>query len=130
MNCSKCQRPMTMLFTSYACDYCDGLGESTDGWDRGYVVWRDRRLPAEEYVFPTPEDADRWRTAQGIATAPIRPVIAPVKFRWRESTGTLRDVTTADHLVTIHSDHRFPPAPNHACLAPDAELHTAGPPLR
>ena len=123
MNCPKCQRPMTLLFTSYACDYCDGLVKDDAEWDRGFIVWRSRPLPTEQYVFPTRDDADRWRREYpDTATAPILPVVAPVKFRWRPSTGTLRGVTLADHLVTIHADHRFPPSPHHACLAVEAEL--------
>lgn len=109
---------MTPLFISLVCDYCDGLAMDEENWDRGYVVWRGRPLPVEEYVFQTYEDAERWKVANAMTAEPILLVIAPLKFRWRRSTGTLRDITTADRLVTIYPDHRFPPGPNRACLAP------------
>lgn len=115
MLCPRCARPMTPLFISQVCDFCDGLRDDAD-WDLGFVVWRGRPTPTDEYVFPTREDAERWKASQGLTHEPILPVRAPVKFRWRKSTGTLKDVTTADRLVTIFADRRFPPAPNRACL--------------
>ncbi len=114
MQCPRCSRPMTLLFLSYACDYCDGLVPDDD-WDRGYVVWRGRALPAEEYVFATREDAEQWRTISG-ENGTVRPVRAPVKFRWRKSSGTVKDLTMADRLVTIYPDRRFPPAPYRAMI--------------
>jgi hypothetical protein len=118
MQCPRCGRQMKPLFLSQVCDFCDGLDRDDIDWDLGFVVWRGRPLPAEEHVFPTRADAERWKQANGMKDEPILPVRAPVKFRWRRSTGALKDVTTADRLVTIFPDPRFPPAPYRACLAP------------
>ena len=109
---------MRPLFTSLACDFCDGLTGDDSKWYLGFVVWRGRSTPSDEFVFATREDAERWKRAQGMTDEPILPVRAPVSFRWRKSTGTVKDVTTADHLVTIFADRRFPPGPNRAYLAP------------
>ena len=46
MQCSVCHRPMTALFISYVCDYCDGLKKDAGKQDVGYVVWRKLPLPA------------------------------------------------------------------------------------
>ena len=116
MVCPRCARPLRPLFISVVCDYCDGLAIE-EGWDRGWVVWRRRPMPAEEYVFATQEDAERWRTIQGLDDAEILPVCAPSPFRWRKSNGSVKDLTMADRLVTIYPDRRVPPAPNRACLA-------------
>jgi hypothetical protein len=107
---------MRPLFTSVVCDYCDGLVDDS-GWDTGFVVWRGRAPPTDEYVFATRADAARWKAATGMRDEPILPVRAPLKFRWRQSTGTVKGVTLADSLVTIYPDPRFPPGPNRACLA-------------
>jgi hypothetical protein len=109
---------MRPLFISMVCDFCDGLDADDSGWDIGYVVWRGLPTPSEEYVFPTREDAELWKRIQNLHAEPIREVRAPYKFRWRKSTGTITDLTTADRLVTIFSDRRFPPAPYRAYLTP------------
>ena len=105
---------MRPLFFSCVCDFCDGLVEQD--YDRGFVVWRGRPTPAQEYVFPTREQAERWRAMQNLEKCPVLEVRAPVKFTWRKSTGTVKGIITADRLVHIYSDHRFPPRPNHAFL--------------
>jgi hypothetical protein len=97
------------------CDFCDGLDSGEADWDIGFVVWRGRPMPTEEYVFATRDDALRWKNANGMTDEPILPVRAPVKFRWRKSTGM--DITAADRLVTIFAHRRFPPAPNRAYLS-------------
>lgn len=107
---------MTLLFISYACDYCDGLVDESK-YDRGFVVWRNRSIPAEEYVFRTRRDAERWRKACKLGEFPILEVRAPIPFHWRISTGSVRDLEMADALVHIWPDHRFPPGPNRAFLA-------------
>jgi hypothetical protein len=108
---------MRPLFISQVCDYCDGLDCDDGDWDLGWVVWRGRPMPTDEYVFATREDAARWKRAQGMTSEPILAVRAPIKFRWRKSTGAVKDVTTADRLVTIFPDRRFPAGPNRAYLA-------------
>ncbi len=117
MQCPRCARPMKPLFISLVCDFCDGIDVDDSDWDLGFVVWRGRPMPSDEYVFPTPEDAERWKQVNGMTDEPILPVRAPFKFRWRRSTGTVKDITTADRLVTIFADRRFPPAPNRAYIA-------------
>jgi hypothetical protein len=116
MLCPRCARPMIPLFFSQVCNFCDGLETDYEDWDVGFVVWRGRPMPVTEYVFPTREDAEHWKAATGMSDEPILMVRAPVRFRWRRSTGTIKDLTTADGMVTIFPDHRFPPAPNRACL--------------
>ncbi len=84
---------------------------------RGWVVWCPRPLPAEEYVFATREDAERWRLIQGLVDCDVREVVAPIPLRFRTTTGSVKGLRLADRLVTIFPDHRFPPAPNCAYLA-------------
>jgi hypothetical protein len=107
---------MRPLFLSLVCDFCDGLAAEEDVWDLGFVVWRGRPMPTEEYVFATREDAETWRQMNGMVGSPILPVRAPVKFRWRKSTGTLKSVVIADRLVMIYPDRRFPAGPYRASL--------------
>ncbi len=116
MLCPDCQRPMTALFFSCVCDFCDGVLDET-AFDIGYIVLHARSMPAQHYVFPSVEHAERWRSENGLAEAPIREVRAPIRFNWRVSTGTLKDLITADKLVTIYPNHRFAPEPNRAYLA-------------
>lgn len=118
MPCPRCSRPMRPLLISQVCDFCDGLDVDDGDWDLGFVVWRGRPTPTDEFVFASREDAERWKRAQGMQDEPVVAVRAPVKFRWRKSTGSVADITTADRLVTIFADRRFPPGPNRACLAP------------
>ena len=117
MQCSVCHRLMRPLFISYVCDYCDGLKiDAGHKQDVGYVVWRRLPLPALEYVFSTPDDARRWRVLQGLAHCDIREVISPVNFRWRKTSGAIRDLEAADSLIEIYGDHRYPPGPGRAAL--------------
>jgi hypothetical protein len=92
------------------CDYCDGLAVDSD-WDTGFVVWRGRKTPTEEYVFATREDAARWKAATGRHAEPILPVRAPLKFRWRRSTGSVTGVTLADHRSRSIPTRAFHPGP-------------------
>lgn len=117
MQCPRCARPMRALFISMVCDYCDGLAPDEPDYDHGWVVWRGRPMPADEYVFSSREHADRWRSVQGLTACPIKEVLAPVKFRWRLSSGSVKGLEMADRPVTIYPDKRFPPAPNRAFLA-------------
>jgi hypothetical protein len=114
MNCSACHRPMRPLFISYVCDYCDGLHGEPVEYDHGFVVWRPRPTPAQEYVFSTRRDAERWRTIQGLSGYDIREVLTATKFRWRKSTGSVKGLEMADRLIEIFPDRRHPPGPNRA----------------
>lgn len=117
MKCPQCERPMTPLFYSCVCDFCDGLVDE-DSFEEGFVVLRKgRALPSEEYVFQSRRHAETWREETGLGEAPIVSVRAPVRFRWRRSTGSIRGLVIADQLVTIYPDHRFPPRPNCAYVA-------------
>jgi len=104
---------MVLLFLHYACDWCDGL-KAPDEEFTGYIVWRGRDLPSMEYVFPSEEEAAKWRTAKGLGGAPIREVTSLTPFRWRRSTGSLVDLTLADRLYEIHPDRRYAPGPQRA----------------
>lgn len=115
--CPRCNRPMVPLFFSVVCDYCDGLVTDEPDYDRGWVVWRGRGLPSDEYVFATRSEAERWREIQGLDGCPVREVLSPVRFRWRESSGSIKGLRMADRPVTIYPDRRFPVAPNRAFLA-------------
>lgn len=115
MHCPLCARPMRALFVTMVCDFCDGLATEAE-WDRGWVVWRGRPMPADEYVFSNPDDAERWRSIQGLDGCPVKEVRAPVKFTWRLSNGSVKGLEMAEHPVTIYADRRFPAAPNRAFL--------------
>jgi hypothetical protein len=115
---------MTALFTSYACDWCDGLKQPVPV-ARGWVVWREVD-PAEGdlsvegrqcYVFPTPQMADHYRTVAN-ATGDIREVLSEHPIRWTDGKGTIANLRLADRLYTIYPDHRFEPGPYRAFLAP------------
>ena len=116
MKCQVCNRLMTPLFISCVCDYCDGLKRDVGKQDVGYVVWRSMPLPALEYVFSTPDDARKWRLLQGLVHCDIREVISPTSFRWRRTSGALRNLETADSLIEIYGDNRYPPGPGRASL--------------
>jgi hypothetical protein len=104
MLCKICKRPMTPLFTSYVCDYCDGLKQV--GTFRGFVVLH-RPLPSQEYVFRTKEDAERWRTLNRHDKAKVRPVLSEEEFRWQPSRGSIQGVMLADRLFEIFPDQKF-----------------------
>jgi hypothetical protein len=113
VRCPQCHREMRPLFVSQVGDYCDGL-EPT--YFSGYVVLR-RPLPSSEDVFPTREDAERWRSANGYDEAEIREVKSEYEFRWHSSRGSLKDLTLADRPVELFPDRRLEPAPHRAFLA-------------
>jgi hypothetical protein len=109
---------MTLLLVSYVCDYCDGLAEDTD-YHRGYIVWRGPgSVPGQEYVFRTPEHAERWRIIKGLHDSEVREVLCEYEFHWQESRGTVKGLELADRLFEIYPDHRFEPKPYRAFLAP------------
>jgi hypothetical protein len=102
---------MTALFTSYVCDYCDGLKPA--GVFRGFVVVH-RPLPSQEYVFKTKEDAEKWRRLSRHDKAEVRQVISEQEFRWQPSRGSIQGVTLADRLFEIFPDPKFERRPYRA----------------
>ena len=121
MKCGVCGNQMVALFLSCVCDYCENR-PATENFSRGYVVWRGFLGPGfPHYVFANRQSAERWRRGQGQNSGEIREVLSPDPFRWRPSSGTLRDIEFADHLFEIFPDHRYRQAPHRAFLAPVAE---------
>ena len=119
MRCERCNRAMTALFISYACDYCDGLVHDELPF-RGFVVYRQpapNGTVREEYVFRTRRDAERWRTLQSLDDCEIREVRSAAEFRWRKSQGSLRGIELADKLFEIYPDRRYEPSPRRAHVA-------------
>jgi len=116
--CDICHRPVTLLFLSAVCDWCER--SDLDGLDKGFVVWRGTRSQESSYVFPTYEDAARWSKANGLDANPIFEVRSEEPFVWKASTGTLDELTLADRLYEIYPNRRFPKAANRAFLAPGA----------
>ena len=113
MKCNVCQRPMTALFLSYVCDYCDGLTDEGLVYDRGFVVWRPRPTPAHEYVFCTREDAEQWRAVKGSRTTPCARFVrcrVSLAQEHREREG----LQMADRLIEIFPNRKHPPGPNRA----------------
>jgi hypothetical protein len=115
---------MTALFTSYACDWCDGL-KRVDACARGWVLWRGQE-GLEHYVFAMPEDAERYRDAVGLVDHEIREVLSEEAFVWHASRGSVRDVVLARHRYTVWPDERFPIGEHRAWLA---HAHAARPAL-
>lgn len=115
MLCKTCKRPMTALFTSYVCDYCDGLREA--GRHRGFVVVH-RPLPSQEYVFRTKEDAERWKSLNRQEGAKVKVVLSEDEFRWQASRGSVQGVMLADRLFEIFPDQRFEKKPYRAYVSP------------
>jgi len=108
---------MTALFTSYVCDYCDGLVEIP--WYRGFIVFRgDEDFDRVVYVFETRTDAARYRSTNGWQTKQIREVRFEIPVEWKLASSTLEGVSIALRPFTLHRDHRFEPAPYHAFLVP------------
>lgn len=110
---------MTALFTSYACDYCDGLVSIS--WQRGYVVFRgDDDFGRPIYVFPSQTDAAVYRSRNGWQQYPLREVRFEQAVPWKQASGSLAGVTLAARPFTLHRDHRFEPLPYHCGLVPSA----------
>ncbi len=110
MLCLTCQRPMQPLFTSYVCDFCDGLVEDPAAY-RGWVVLDE--LPGPEgkraFVFPTVEMAERYR-AQGsrVKTGRVYEVFSADPLSWTHGRGTIKDLQLAEGVHTVFPDHRHP----------------------
>ena len=120
MECPNCNREMVPLFTSFVCDYCDGLVSGTDYY-RGYIVCRgpEEVRGRQVYVFRTREDAERWRSVRNLHDHRICEVLSEHDIKWRQSRGSVKDLELADRLFEIYPDHRFEPKPNRAFIAPE-----------
>lgn len=113
MLCPVCHRKMLPLFTSYVCDYCDGLKKPPLLY-HGYVLWRGEpgRDGSQVYVFRTRRDAERYRAASGMdPSCEIREIVSEFEIRWQRSRGSIRDLELGERLLTLFPDHRFEPAP-------------------
>jgi hypothetical protein len=108
---------MRPLFTSYACDYCDGLAEPE--YDRGYIVLQGAHQLGNSpfYLFRTRTDAALWRSSQDLQDFPIVEVLTECNVRWRMTSGSLEGVELADRPFTIYWDHKFPPGPYRGFLS-------------
>ena len=108
---------MTALFTSYACDYCDGL--AAIDWQRGFVVFRgEDDFARPVYVFPSRTDAAVYRSKNAWQHHPIREVHFEKSVPWKTASNLLSGVMIAARPFTLHRDHRFEPLPYHCILVP------------
>ena len=124
MRCPACKRPMTALFTSFVCDWCDGLKKLAPV-ARGWVVWRSAGDDEREcYVFPTPQMAEYYRTVTRVE-GEVRQVLSEQPIRWSDGKGNIKNLRLAERLYTVYPDHRFEPGPYRAFLAPEEDLRRA-----
>jgi hypothetical protein len=109
---------MRPLFTSYACDWCDGLSQPV-AVARGWVLWRpgDEAQARELYVFPSREMADYYRRETGAEGTP-RQILCETPIRWTRGRGRVKNLELADKLYTVYPDCRFEPGPYRAYVAP------------
>jgi len=108
---------MRPLFTSYACDYCDGLVENE--YLSGFIVYEGQELTgALVYVFKTRTDAARYRASERKQHCHIREVKTEGPLAWRTLTGRLEGVDIADRPFELFPDSRFEPRANRAFLVP------------
>lgn len=122
MNCKNCNRLMVELFLTQACDHCD-YGISRECLHSGYIVksehtFNDQTKAYSSYVFQTPQDADKWRSAASYLTDDIVEILSLDPFTWLPSRGTLKDVILADHTYDVFLDHRYEPGQHRAFIAP------------
>lgn len=115
--CPDCARKMALNFIHYTCEWCNA-----DIRDlllfQGYIVLTDERLHRPHYVFPKPDDAARWRDANGLTDCSIVKVLSPRRFKWRKSRGSLTNIKTANRLYHVAQDHRFPRRDPFVFIAP------------
>jgi hypothetical protein len=127
MRCPACKRSMTALFTSYACDWCDGLKKPIPV-ARGWVIWRKNTTSTDEerecYVFPTPQMAEYYRSVTNVE-GDVRQVLSETPIRWSDGKGNIKNLRLAERLYTIYPNHKFEPGPFRAFLAPEDEVRRA-----
>jgi hypothetical protein len=60
-----------------------------------------------------------WRSLQNLEDqAEVRCVLSEHPIPWRVASGLAAGLVSADRLFEIFSDHRFPPGPYKAFIAP------------
>jgi hypothetical protein len=118
MLCPRCMRPMTTLFTSSVCDWCDGLKKPTivaRGWVllNGPLDSRGRELD----VFPSLEMVDYYRFATGLE-GEIREIASETPIQWSDAGGLVPHLCVAERRFRVFPDFKFEPGPYKAFLAP------------
>jgi hypothetical protein len=106
---------MLALFTSCICEHCDS--DPQGDFFRGWVVYPEQPSGlVQTWVFRTREDACRWQRSRPDGT--VRAVLSRDPYAWTRSRGALKDLVLAERPFEIFADHRHPPGPNRAFLAP------------
>src|SRR5215813_6529336 len=116
---------MTLLFTSYACDYCDGLIHVD--WLSAFIVFRgDADFTRPVNVFPTRTDAALFRQLNGWGRLyQVREIYYQHPVEWKAGTGKLVGINIAPQAFELYRDHRFESRPYTGYLVPqrvDPEL--------
>ena len=70
-------------------------------------------------MWRTTHDAVIWRSLQGLEEGEVRSVLSEQAIVWRVASGLAAGLVAADKLYDIYPDHRFPPGPHRAFLAPE-----------
>jgi hypothetical protein len=116
--CPHCDGPLTLLFFSAVCDWCEGPPRGT--FYRGYVIWQEPELgdAISTHVFRTPHDALVYRAISGLDALEIRSVLSEQPFPWRVASGKASGLVCTDQPFDVHRTHRFRREPQRAFLAP------------
>jgi hypothetical protein len=109
---------MTLLFTSYRCDYCDGLVEVD--WQSGFIVFRgEGDFSRPVHAFPTRTDAALFRQLNGWGRMyQVREIHFEHPVEWKAGSGKLVGITIAARAFELHRDHRFESRPYAGYLVP------------
>ncbi len=108
---------MTALFTSYACDYCDGLVQID--WFSGFIVFRgEDDFSRSVLVFPTRTEAALYRQHNSWQAYPIREIHFEHPVIWKPAIGALAGVMIAARPFELYPDHRYESRPYTGFLVP------------
>jgi hypothetical protein len=118
MRCPDCHRPVLALFYSVVCESCTSTPRGT--FHAAYVVLEEPVTKGCQitYVWRTRHDALRWRTIHGDESQLICCVLSEERFSWRAASGAANGLMVGDRLCEVYPDHRFPPGPWRAFVAP------------